>query len=190
MEVVGEVGIFESQRACAPLRKHLLGRARFAQWWFIAFMLVGDLAASTLTENLVPGYGWLAVILFTVAALFAWNRYARTLAPKAWMTRGVPASTKVAYRTEADGLVIAGSNAETRLFWSAISQIAPGNESWLLIGPGLAYFLPTRFFADRAAERAFLAACFEKLTPEARARSREVAALVAAEAGPWGVARP
>ena len=190
MEVVGQVGIFESQKACRPLSRHLLGRARFAQWWFIAIMLVGDLAASTLMEMVAPGCGWLAVILFTVGTLFLWSRYARTLLPKAWMARGVPANSTATYRVEAEGLVIAGGNSETRLFWPGISQIAPGNESWLLIGPGLAYFLPKRFFADQAAERAFLAACFEKLTPEAQTRSGEIAALVGSEAEPGNGARP
>ena len=188
MEIAGEIGIFENQKACAPLRRHLFGAKRFAQWWFVAIMLVGDIVCSTLTDKAAPGYGWLGVLLFTVAAVFLWTRYARTLGPKAWMARGVPAVSPITYRIEDAGLVLDSPNSMTRVAWSGMSQIAPGNESWLFIGPGQAWFLPTRFFADPQAERAFLMSCLEKLSPEARARSVEVAALVAKEAGPWGVA--
>jgi hypothetical protein len=187
VEIGGEIGIFENQKACAPLRKHLFGAKRFVQWWFVAGMLLGDIVVSTLTEKLAVGYGWLAVILFTVCALFLWVRYARTLGPKAWMARGVPAASPITYRIEEAGLVLKSPTSETRVAWSGMSQIAPGYQAWLFIGPGQAWFMPTRFFADRQQERAFLAACFQKLTPEARARSGEVAALVAREAGPWGV---
>ncbi len=190
MEIAGEIGIFENQKACGPLRKHLFGAKRYAQWWFVGAMLAGDILVSTLMDMAVPGYGWFAVMLFTAVALFFWIRYARTLGPKAWMTRGVPAVSPITYRIEEAGLVLDSQTSMTRVAWSGLSQIAPGHEAWLFIGPGQAWFLPTRFFADRRQERAFLAACFDKLGPEARARSAEVAALVAAEAGPWGVARP
>jgi hypothetical protein len=187
MEIAGEIGIFENQKACAPLRKHLFGAKRFAQWWFVAAMLAGDILVSTLIEKVAPGYGWLGVMLFTIAALFFWLRYARGLGPKAWMARGVPAVSPITYRIEDTGLVLDSQTSMTRVSWSGMSQIAPGNAAWLFIGPGQAWFLPTRLFADRQQERAFLAACFDKLTPEAKARSGEVAALVAKEAGPWGV---
>jgi hypothetical protein len=188
MEIAGEIGIFENQKACGPLRKHLFGAKRFAQWWFVAAMLAGDILVSTLIEKVALGYGWLGVMLFTIAALFFWLRYARRLGPKAWMARGVPAVSPITYRIEDAGLVLDSQTSMTRVAWSGMSQIAPGNAAWLFIGPGQAWFLPTRFFADRQQERAFLTACFDRLTPEAKARSSEVAALVAAEAGPWGVA--
>ncbi|WP_165183884.1 YcxB family protein [Caulobacter soli] len=190
MEVSGQIGIFENQKACKPLSKHLLGRMRFAQWGFIAIMLVGDLAVSWLFETLYPGSGWLGVLLFTVAALFVWNRYCRTLVPKAWMARGVPAASAITYRIEDQVLVLQGDLTSTHVAWSGVSQIAPGNAAWLFIGSGQAWFLPTRFFADRQQERAFLADCLGKLSAEAKVRSPEAVALVEADVGPWGVARP
>ena len=187
MEITGEIGIFENQKACAPLRKHLFGAKRFAQWWFVAGMLFVDFVGSWALDLVLPGASLLAFLIGTVGGLFLWFRYARTLGPKAWMARGVPAASPIIYRIEEVGLVLDGPNSMTRVAWSGISQIAPGNHSWLFIGPGQAWFLPTRFFADRQQERAFLAACFGKLTPEAQFRSGEVAALVASETGPWGV---
>ncbi|MBO9710384.1 MAG: YcxB family protein [Caulobacter sp.] len=185
MEVSGEIGIFENQKACAPLRKHLFGAKRFAQWWFIAGMAVAVLTAQTLVDLVAPGFGLFGILAAVAGCLFLWFRYARTLAPKARMARGVPASSPIAYRIEDEALVLEGKLSQTRVAWSGISQIAPGNEAWLFIGPGQAWFLPTRFFADRPEEQAFLAACFGKLTGDAQARSAEVAALVAGKAGPW-----
>ncbi len=189
MEIAGEIGIFENQKACAPLRKHLFGAKRFAQWWFIGLLALGEFLISWLFEEVAPDWRWLGLLLFALAALYVWTRYARTLGPNAWMARGVPASSPITYRIEDAGLVLDSPNSMTRVAWSGMSQIAPGYQAWLFIGPGQAWFLPTRFFADRQQERAFLAACFEKLTPEAQARSGEVAALVAREVGPWGVSR-
>jgi hypothetical protein len=182
MEIAGEIGIFENQKACAHLRRHLFGSKRFAQWWFVAGMLLGDLLVSTLTEKMAPGYGWLAVIVFTICALFVWLRYARTLGPKAWMARGVPAASPITYRIEDGGLVLDSQNSMTRVAWSGISQIAPGYQAWLFIGPGQAWFMPIRFFPNHQQEIAFLAACFAKLMPEAQARSGEVAKLVGTNA--------
>jgi hypothetical protein len=189
VEIAGEIGIFENQKACGPLRKHLFGAKRFVQWWFVAGMLFMDIVGSWALDRVAPGSGILAVLVGTGGGLFLWFRYARTLGPKAWMARGVPAVSPIIYRIEDAALVLDGETSMTRVAWSVISQVAPGNEAWLFIGPGQAWFLPTRFFADRHQERAFLAACLEKLTPEARARSGEAAALVSAETGPWGAAR-
>lgn len=190
MEVAGEIGIFENQRACAPLRKHLFGAKRFAQWWFVAGMVFIDIGGSWALDRVAPGSGMLAVLIGTGGGLFLWVRYARALGPQAWMARGVPAASPIIYRIEDDGLVLDGPNSTTHVRWAGLSQIAPGNDAWLFIGPGQAWFLPTRFFADRQHERAFLAACLEKLSVKARARSPEAVALAVAEAGPWGVARP
>jgi hypothetical protein len=187
MEIAGEIGIFENQKACAPLRKHLFGAKRFAQWWFVVGLLVVISTAQALVDWAAPGFGIVGILAGTAGCWFVWFRYARTLAPNAWMARGVSASSPITYRIEDTAFVLDSTTSETRVVWSALSQIAPGNAAWLFIGPGQAWFLPTRLFADRQQERAFLAACFDKLTPEAKARSGEVAALVAKEAGPWGV---
>jgi hypothetical protein len=180
VEIAGEIGIFENQKACGPLRKHLFGAKRFAQWWFVAGLLVVISVSDWAVERILPGMGGLGILAATVGAWVLWFRYARTLAPKAWMARGVPAISPITYRIEDAALVLDSVTSVTRVAWSGMSQIAPGNQAWLFIGPGQAWFLPTRLFADKAVERAFLAACFEKLSLEAKARSKEVAVLVAA----------
>ena len=179
MEVVGDIGIFESQKACAPLRKHLLGRLVFAQWGFLGGLIVGEFIFSALVDLVAPGFGVIGLVAWALGAFYFWVRYARGLAPKAWLARGVAAVSQVTYRIDDAGMAIDNDVAQTRLAWSGISQIAPGVGSWLFIGPGQAWFLPRRLFAEPATERAFLAACLERMSPEAKARSNEAVALVA-----------
>lgn len=179
MEVAGDIGIFESQKACGPLRRHLFGARRFLPWLLLAIYLVCLFSVTTLMERLFPGSSLLGILLVAVPAYFLWVRMCGRMAPKAWLARGVPLQSHVTYRIDDEALTILGATSETRLKWEGLSQVAPGKGAWLFIGPGLAYFLPLRFFADKAAEKAFLAACFERLGPAAQSRSREVAALVA-----------
>jgi len=179
MEIAGEIGIFENQKACAPLRKHLLGAKRFAQWWFVVGLMIAVFAAQSLVDWIAPGFGLVGILVATAGCWILWFRYARTLAPNAWMARGVPASSPITYRIEDEAFVLDSRTSEIRVVWSGMSQIAPGNQAWLFIGPGQAWFLPTRFFPNPAEEQAFLDACFDKLSPEAKARSREVASMAA-----------
>lgn len=179
MEVVGEVGLVESQKACATLSKHLYGLRRFMIWYMMPFYLAALALGDWLFSQLNAGLGIVGLVLVAIGGFYAWMTYCRRMVPAAWARRGVPLEMKTTYRTEAEGLVINGPLMEVRLAWNGLSQIAPGNEAWLFIGPGIAYFLPTRLFSDKAAERTFLADCLRRMTPDAQALSREAAALVA-----------
>lgn len=174
MEVTGEVGINEGQKACAPLRKHLFGAKRFMPWVFLLSYLAALVGVVTLFDRFAPRWSLVGILVLAAAAYALWIRYCRRMGPKAWMERGVPPLTTVSFRLEGERLVIVGPNSETRLHWSAVSQITRDKTYWLFIGPGLAYFLPVRFFTDREAEQAFLDACLERLTPEARARTGQI----------------
>jgi hypothetical protein len=179
MEVVGDIGIFENQKACAPLRKHLFGAKRFLPWLLVALYIVVLVGVSTLMEMWLPGSSLLGIALVAVVGFILYLRFCSRMAPKAWMARGVPMQLATTYRVEDAGLTIVWPHYETRLAWGGISQIAPGHKSWLFIGPGQAFFLPVRFFSDAAAETAFLKACFDRLDPVARARSKDLAARLA-----------
>lgn len=180
MEVAGDIGIFESQKACGPLRRHLFGPKRFLPWLALPVYIVIMLAVSNLLDRFIPGGALLGILVVAGLAVPIWVRLFGRMAPKAWLARGVPLQSHTTYRIDDEAFAIVGATSEIRIKWDGLSQVAPGKDAWLFVGPGLAYFLPVRFFADKAAEKAFLAACFERLGPAAQARSREVAALVAA----------
>lgn len=176
MEVVGDIGIFESQKACGPLRRHLFGAKRFLPWLMLLVYMAALLAASSLADWLAPGTGLLGLLAVAIPAVLLWRRICGRMAPKAWMARGVPMQVATTYRADEAGLTIVWPHYGTRLAWAGVSQIAPGHKSWLFIGPGQAFFLPVRFFADAAAETAFLKACYDRLDPVAQARSKDLAA--------------
>jgi hypothetical protein len=173
MDVSGEIDIFEGQRACAPLQRRILGWWRHAQWiWLTAIIFVG-LLSQLLVDALFEDGGIFAFLLVMVVGLVLMIRNVRSLAPKAWMRRGVSGSSPVLYGIEDTVLRIVSPHSETRMTWTGISEIMTGRDSWLFIGQGMAYFLPRRFFADQAAEAAFLSACLAHMTPEARALSMD-----------------
>ena len=190
MEVSGVISGGEGSRACGTLRRRLMGWKSHVGWTSMPLAAVLCFAGSEICRRVAPGLESLGIILGGVLAWFIATRLARRLMAEAWRERGLVDTENATYRVEDDALVIDTPGVQIRLAWTRISEIAPGVKAWLFVGLGQAYFLPTRFFADRGQERAFLAACVEKLTPRALARSGEAAALAARETGPWGVARP
>jgi hypothetical protein len=179
LEVVGEIAMAEAQKGCGPLGKRLFGWRRYIWLVHLAVLLVAGLALQTVIDILVEGgfgvFGFLAVVLGGIPWM---TRGIRANQRKAWAKRGVPVASSVVYRETEESLIVEGALSEIRLRWAGLTEIAPGNGAWLFIGQGAAYFLPKRLFADAAAERTFLEACLARMTPEARARSVEVSALV------------
>ncbi len=174
MEISGDIGIFEGPKACVPLRRHLFGAKRFLPWLFLVIYIVALFGVGALFDAFLPSATLFAIFALAAGSLYLWIRYCRGMAPKAWLARGVPPVSNVVFRFEDAGIVITGPVSETRLAWNGVSQVTRDKAYWLFIGPGLAYFLPVRFFADRNAEQAFLEACLDRLTPEARARTGHI----------------
>ena len=179
MEVAGEIAMAEAQKACGPLAKRLFGLSRYIWLVYLAMMIVAGLALQTIVDILVEGgfgvFGFIAVMLGGIPLM---TRAIRANQRKAWAKRGVPIASPVTYRQTEDSLVLEGPLSEIRLRWAGLTEIAPGNEAWLFIGQGVAYFLPKRLFVDIDGEQGFLEACLARMTPEARARSAEAVALV------------
>lgn len=124
-------------------------------------------------DRLFPDWGSILLAIISVGAFF-WMIFAsQKLLPAAWARRGVSPNPFASYSVEDDALVISSPHSQTRLNWVGISEIIPGNAAWLFIGQGMAYFLPRRFFSEPGAEAAFLSACLDRMTAEARALSVE-----------------
>lgn len=181
MEVSGEVTMGESSKACGPLGKRLYGWRRFGVFAFLVPVWIISLLLQAVTDWFFDGgYGvWVCLGFLVVGSFVAIKRAQRMLFP-VWIKRGVPAVSSVTFVADDTGLSINSRLQRMTMAWAGISEIAPGSESWLIIGPGQAYFLPRRFFPSAADEVAFLALCLDRLSPAAQGRSREVAALVRA----------
>ena len=180
MEVGGNVALGETSAASAAMVRRLFGWRRYG--FCIYLGVLGAVAIIWLSLPDVIGLGWgLAILglLATVAlVMVGYVRWARGLLPAAWKRMGAAAEAAVRYRADEAGLAIESSMTIV-IPWSAIMMLAPEKTAWLIIAGGTGYFLPRRFFAEVAEERAFVTFGLERMSPEARTRSAEAVAFVA-----------
>jgi len=184
--VSGTLGVFEGLRFGAAIRRRILGSARYAVFVLVAAIAALAFASTQIDLALADDgpFGFLAdvapyLVAFVACAYVYW-RFIMSRWRRNWLARGLPAELAVSYTVAPDGLHIASALSLTIVFWPALSEVGLEKDYWLVFGGGaMAYFLPRRFFASPADERAFLAAVLGRLSPPARARSRDVAAFLA-----------
>jgi hypothetical protein len=87
----------------------------------------------------------------------------------------------MSYVADERGLTVRQPGQETCVEWSAVTEVAPARKHWLLIANMHADAVPQAFFADAAAEHAFVAEAVRHLSAEARARSPEAIAFAAGD---------
>ena len=177
MEVSGRVGTFEGERFRGLITRRVLGKWRHIG---IAIMIVIGLliglgigpisryaglryAASTWFIVGVIVAAIVAALMFT--AMVYWLR-------RGWYARGTPTEIDVSYAVTTDGLVMTTKLSTFVARWPFLTEVMLTGDSWLIFGPGIAYFLPRRLFHTQAEEQAFMSALEEHLSPEARARSK------------------
>lgn len=87
--------------------------------------------------------------------------------------RGIPLERDGTYHVTPDALVLGTERIEIAPRWAAIDHVERGAKGWVLSAEQLHFLIPFVDFADREAERALLAAITARMSPDARARSRE-----------------
>ena len=63
-----------------------------------------------------------------------------------------------------------GSRSEVD--WELVTEVLAIGRYWVVSANSNPFYVPRRFFADQAAEKAFIADLLQRMTPEARARSK------------------
>lgn len=130
----------------------------------------------------LSGWIWLPGTLLAIyvswrvgmAACRAWSiRFAR----KAFGIRGLVDPVPTAFGVEADAFVSQSGRIETRAPWDAVSDLLLAGPYWVVLAQAHPIYLPRRFFADTLAERSFIAAMLDRMSPEAVLRSPEAVAL-------------
>lgn len=180
MEVSGQVSMADAQRACAPLGKRLHGWRRYAGLIVLIPVVFAGLLAQTIFDFFVEGgFGIFAFLISLGVGFFLMLKVGYSMTQKSWSKRGVPLASTVTYRLLDDGILFEAPFAATHVKWLGVTEIAPGRDAWLFITQGAAHFLPRRLFQSKLDESAFLAACLNRMTPEAQGRSVEAAALIA-----------
>ena len=93
--------------------------------------------------------------------------------------RGTPDGAEVTFGVEAAGLRIRTARIDYLVAWEAILEITPSPAAWLVQVDLTTFLLLKRAFADKQAQRAFLADILTHVRPEVRERSPEAVAFAA-----------
>jgi hypothetical protein len=202
-EVSVEIGLGEGSRAASPAHLRLSGGAKRVLAPAMAGLIVGFVAAPMLGSiaawliarfaggaafERIAGTYWNAVTLLQiVGAVVGWEMgeklglaqgFRRFLAAVA--ERGAPAAFPTRFRLADDGFHIDNGRLAHVAAWAAVLEVFEGPQHWLVQIDTVTVALPKRAFATREAERAFLRELASRMTPGARARSRELMAAVEA----------
>lgn len=179
IEIEGRIGVREQASAAAELSKRLYGWRRYGFLIYLVVMAGQIPAGMSLGRALDIPAPWMAAGLLTtvIATMVIYIRWCRTLLPNACRRLGAAEESDARITADDTGLRIQGG-IDMSVPWTGVLMIAPSKTAWLFMIGGMACFAPRRFFADKAAERAFVAYCLQRIPPEARARSREAVAFV------------
>ena len=149
-----------------------------AAFWFVQQLPFGLMFAvgPSLPTSIPALFAFFVVVLIGSIQNWAIRRaYLRNF------TRlGIPTEVDALYEILPEGLRLRTDRITLLPKWQTIDSIEPSKAGWVLAADHLTFFIPRERFADRAAERAFLAALVDRLSDKARARSGEAAKFVAA----------
>jgi hypothetical protein len=170
--------------------------------WVLALLMVGliaavwagHLAAFWLVQQLPFGLMFAigTSLPTSIPALFAFFVVVLVGSLQNWAIRraylrnfaklGIPTEVDALYEILPEGLRLTTDRITLLPKWQTIDSIEPSKGGWVLSADHLTFFIPRERFADRAAERAFMAGLVDRLSDKARERSGEVVKFVAPSA--------
>ena len=115
---------------------------------------------------------WIGVMAYAlVCRPWAIKRFRRKMTE-----RGL--ATRFAYALEisAEALSQESGRVKSRAAWPAVTEVFRAKGYWIFLVQTAPWVLPSRFFSDQAAEKAFLSEALSHMSPEARTRSPEAEA--------------
>lgn len=164
----------------------------------VAAIWLGHLSAFFLVQSLPFGAmfmlgPYLPLLLPALLCLFAVGialKIQQRLAERSYLQHltaiGAPLERDGSYEVTPDALVLHTERLVLAPRWAAIDTVEKGRKGWVVSADQLHFLIPFEAFPDDDAQRPLLAAITARMTPEARARSRE--AVEFAETAPSPVA--
>jgi hypothetical protein len=151
----------------------------FAFWSVqqLPFDMMFALGASLPT--VIPALFALIVVIF-VGSIQNWA--VRRAYLKNFTRLAIPTEIEATFEILPEGLRLSTDRITILPKWHAVDTVESAGTGWVISADHLTFLVPSASFADPDAERAFLAALLDKLTPEARERSRRASAFAAASA--------
>jgi hypothetical protein len=143
----------------------------------LGLVLVGAVIGAVVSRGpgMAIGVAGGFVAYWSIASRFALTRFRRQL-----VARGLPAEIPVSMTIAPDALTYDVADVRHIAKWNAVTEIFPNRGYWLFMVHSAVWTLPRRLFADKAAERAFIAAALECMNEDARSRSNAARTFVAA----------
>jgi hypothetical protein len=178
MQVGGAFRLGENNGASGILRRRLLGWRRYGLLVWLVVTVAVAIGSTFLADALFGRRGFLSaasgLAIYAVVAgggYVVWLRWCRASLIRGWESRGVANPTLVKFEVAESAFEMQSGPTKTSVLWSGVSEIIPSRLHWLYVANGLAYCVPRRFFADQAAERAFVRTSLEYMSVDARNRS-------------------
>lgn len=112
------------------------------------------------------------------------NRALRRAYLKNFARLDIPTEIEALFEILPEGLRLTTDRITIFPKWHAVDTVEQADSGWVLSADHLTFLVPQDGFADKDAERAFLAALVESLTEEARARSPAAVAFAAGSVAP------
>lgn len=187
MEVSGVVSAKSDAAATMVMSQRLLaGRpwiALLCGFVAAAFAFLGAGGLHTIAPAESLGlWSLVASGLIMTVAVVGLSQVQRDGLLRAWADRGVAYPATQTLRIAADGLHVSNPLLSASSAWVGVSEITRSPDGWLIILSGMGCNVPSSFFEDQAAERAFVRALLERMGEAARDRSRQATDFV----GVWG----
>ena len=181
-EASGVFRLGENWASSFVLARRFFGWRQLVSWGLLVAYLVGLPFVKALLD-LVPVprqyayvFGLCGIIVYAVGVMALWITVRRRLSIKILESRGVPNPLVTTFAATPAGMIISTALGETRVNWSAVSELIKTRRYWLIVGGSLGYSLPRRFFDSPETERAFIAVVTGQLSDAALKRSRKALA--------------
>jgi hypothetical protein len=189
-EASGDFRFGAAQAAARPLARRMFADTGLARYGLAVFLLVGlvglwGLAAFgvrlTHGRDVLAGGAITALmtVVWGLAVTIGYGQWRMWTVSRIWLSRGMTNPFPMSYVVDERGLTVRQPGQETHVAWPAVTEVAPARKHWLLMANMDAYAVPKVFFADAAAEHAFIAEAVRRLSPAALARSPEAIAFAA-----------
>ena len=163
---VMKLGEADAARRDIARRFQMSGQAGY--FLLIGLVMAGAVAGAVIWRG--PGMAIGVALAFlgywALANRFAQRRFRRLL-----VARGLPAEIPVSMTIAPDALTYDVADVRHIAKWNAVTEIFLSRGFWLFMVNSAVWTLPRRLFADKAAERAFIAAALEHMCDDARNRS-------------------
>ncbi len=186
-EASGDFRFGAAQPAARTLSRRMFadtGPVRYGLAAFLGAAVVGLWGLAALGVRLAHGrdalgggaVATLMMVVWGLAVTIGYGQWRQQAVSRIWLSRGMTNPFAMSYVVDERGLTVRQPGQETHVAWPAVTEVAPARKHWLLMANMDAYAVPKAFFADAAAEHAFIAEAVRHLSPAALARSPEAIA--------------